>query len=84
MQSAHAAHESGIFFGDSNSISSIVLCQVPNESCLEKESKRLDFLGVRHIVFTEPDIGDAVTALCTEPIDYNTRRQLKKLKLWRA
>jgi len=60
------------------------LCAVPNEVALNKEAQRLEFLGIKYIIFKEPDIGNQATAAATEPIDINTRKKLKRLKLWTA
>jgi hypothetical protein len=81
-QCAHAAHESGIRFGDSNSISSIVVCSVPDERHLISELERIESKGIKTILFREPDIENQATAFATEPIFGTDRKAFSKLELW--
>lgn len=81
-QSSHAAHESGIRFGDPDQISSIVLCGVPDERELEKAHWMVEQSGIRSYLFREPDLGDEATALATEPIFGSKRKLFSKFNLW--
>ncbi len=47
----------------------IVLLSVKNEKALVKLSKKLKTSKIKHTIFTEPDIGDQITALALEPSD---------------
>lgn len=47
----------------------IVLLSVANEKQLIKLSKKLKTSKIKHTIFTEPDIGDQITALALEPSD---------------
>lgn len=81
-QSSHAAHESGIRFGDPAQISSIVLCGVSDEGALEKAHWMIEQSGIRSYLFREPDLGDEATALATEPIFGSKRKMFSKFNLW--
>lgn len=84
VQAAHAAHESGILFGDpAHPISSIVLIGVSGESELLAEYARL-LPQIPLVLFREPDLGDASTALATGPITGDDRRHFRRHKLWRS
>lgn len=81
-QASHAAHESGIRFGDPDRVSSIVLCQVPDERELEKAHWMIEQAGIKSYLFREPDFGDEATALATEPIFGSKRKFFSKFNLW--
>ena len=83
-QAVHAAHEAGIHLGNSDRISSVVICAVPNEQALQLAASRLDYNSdIRYTLFREPDLGDQATALATEPIDDRRRRRfMSRYKLW--
>lgn len=81
-QAVHAAHESGIKFGNKDHITSVVVCSVPNESSLISELEKTESRGIKTILFREPDINNQATAFATEPIPNNNRKIFSKLKLW--
>lgn len=56
----------------------LVLCKASSEDELLKISRRLDAEGVRHYLFSEPDIGDQNTALITEPVYGDKRRAFRR------
>ena len=82
VQAAHAAHESGIRFGDINHFHSIVLCVVENEKQLLKEDFKLRSKGVRTIVFREPDLNNEITAIVLED-SYLSKKICKNLSLFK-
>lgn len=45
----------------------IALLSVPDESALKSLSARAKNLGIRHSIFTEPDLGDSWTSVTFEP-----------------
>jgi len=53
---------------------------VPNEISLLNEKERLDFHGIPHVIFREPDIGDQATALATAPT--TDKKFFSRYKLW--
>lgn len=83
-QAAHAAHEAGIHLGDKNSISSVVICSIPNEQELLKLHDKLTQRDIRTVTFREPDIDNQATAIATEPIGSDARRYLSCYPLWKG
>ena len=82
VQAVHAAYEAGIRFGDPSSISSVVVCSVPDEQELLRVKERLDLRGIRNYVFCEEDLGGRATALATEPVFGSRRKVLSHYPLW--
>lgn len=84
-QAAHAAHESGRFLADRfPDISSIVLCSLRSERELTDARDRLEYLGIRTVLFREPDLGGQATALATEPLPPSRRSSLSRYPLWKG
>lgn len=83
VQAAHAAHEAGIRHGNPVDVSSLVLIAVPDEAALRTEFSRIQAAGITAYLFTEPDMQDAATALCTAPITGDARRLFRRYSLWR-
>jgi hypothetical protein len=83
-QAVHAAHESGIRFGNPNDISSVVVCSVPDETSLLLEQEKVESKGIKTILFREPDINNQATAFATELIPSNYRKVFSKLVLWKG
>lgn len=84
VQSIHAAYEAaGKFNDDTSQTYSTVLCQVSNEEDLIKASRKLEYSGIRHHIFKEPDINFQSTALCTEPLTQDRRKIFSNWKLWK-
>jgi hypothetical protein len=54
---------------------------VKNEAALRKLSERLSILDIKYSEFYEPDIGNQLTAIATEPLE--DRSVLRKLDLVR-
>jgi len=46
--------------------------------------QRLDYLGIRSVLFREPDLAGQATALATEPLDSHRRRILGRYPLWKG
>jgi hypothetical protein len=85
IQAIHAAYESAGMFDDNTSTThSLVLCQIKSEKDLIKTSNRLDYYGIQHHIFKEPDIQNQQTALCTEPVTQDQRSLFSKYKLWKG
>lgn len=59
----------------------LVLAGVESEAALYLLSRKLEAAGVAHSVFREPDIGNEMTALATEPLDRRDAGFLRKLRL---
>jgi hypothetical protein len=84
-QAVHAAHESGIHLAEKKEdISSVVVCSVPREDDLLKADFDLKRLGIRSVIFREPDLGNRATALATEPLNGDSRKFLSRYPLWKG
>lgn len=59
----------------------MVILGIPSEEELHSVRKRLVDHGIRHCHFYEPDIGDELTSLASEPITGKKRRLFSKYKL---
>lgn len=81
-QAVHAAHESGIKFGNPDHITSVVICGVPNEDSLISILSKTESKGIKAVLFKEPDINNQATAFATEPITNDNRKIFSNLKLW--
>lgn len=85
VQSTHAAinfifehpTRAGPWFEISNYL---VQLSVENEKELRTLIRKCDELDLRHTVFREPDIGNAITAIAIEP-SLETKRMVRKLPL---
>lgn len=82
VQSAHAAHEAGIRYGNPDDISSLVVCSVADEAELRRAAADCLSRGIGHFLFFEEDLGGQATAFATEPITGATRKAFKKFPLW--
>jgi hypothetical protein len=59
----------------------IVVCGVRDERTLRQSHDRLVRQGVRCRAFIEPDLGNQLTALATEPVFDGTRRLFRRFQL---
>jgi len=82
VQTAHATHESGGQFGAPAGCHLIVLV-VANEAVLRAHRDRLVAAGIPLVLFTEPDLGDAATALATGPLTQADRLHFRGMSLWK-
>lgn len=83
VQAVHAAYDAGRFFDKPHScVPSVVVCAAKSEDEVKLQAGRLEAQGVRTAVFREPDIGNQVTALATEPLAGNRRRLFAKWRMW--
>lgn len=84
VQAAHAAHESGIHLADPEaSISSLVVCTLPDEEALLLAQSRIEHAGIRTVMFREPDRDNETTAIATEALEASRRKVLARYPLWR-
>ncbi len=56
----------------------LVVLRASSEEDLLKIAARLDSEGVRHYIFSEPDIDNQCTALITEPVVGDKRRMFRR------
>lgn len=83
VQSSHACIDACKLF-DFASLSehpSVIMLGVKTETQLENVCKRLEKQGIRFASFREPDIGDQLTSVCTEPVSQEQRAIFKKYQL---
>lgn len=77
VQACHAALEAGREFSVDGT-PHLVLLAVPDEQQLLKAASYLAEVEISHILFREPDIGDAATAIATRAVHGVERRLFRK------
>ncbi len=82
VQAAHAAHESGGRFGAPAGCHLIALA-VADEAALLAHRDRLEAVGIPLVLFIEPDLDRAATALATGPLTQADRLHFRGLSLWK-
>jgi hypothetical protein len=60
----------------------LVFCTTTTEWSLEVALRRLRAEGVRLVAFREPDLDDALTAICTGPVTSDRRRLFRRFPLF--
>jgi hypothetical protein len=63
---------------------SVIILSAKNENRLHRVRKHLIDNGIQHVHFYEPDLGDELTALATEPIFSDRRDIFRKYQLLRT
>jgi hypothetical protein len=82
VQSCHAAVEAARhLFPAELPHPHLIVCAVADEPALWRQLQRLQQQGVRLRAFFEPDRGNELTALATEPVFGTTRRLFRNLRL---
>jgi hypothetical protein len=85
VQAVHAAIEASRQFLTPNcEHPHIVLCGIASEQRLLAAADRLFRRGIRLSLFREPDRGNEATALATEPLSGDPRRELDRFQCLRA
>lgn len=82
VQSCHAVIEATRTFNLTGEHPSVIICSVKNEDKLIQASDYLTQNRVKYCKFSEPDIGNQLTAIATEPLIEN-RAIFKKFQLLR-
>jgi len=80
VQACHAgisAARAGLIKDEPN----LVVLTTCDERSLVDLANQLKSLGVRHRRFIEADLGDELTAICTEPLENGRRRVFRDFKL---
>ena len=62
----------------------LVLLAVTSQRELLKAADRLDQAGILYRQFIEPDLDNAVTALCTGPLSGESRKHFRRYSLLRS
>lgn len=85
VQSGHALIESTkLFCNKLSTHPSIIVCTVKNEDKLNDAIKYLHDNKIKFCTFREPDIGDELTAIATEPLYGDDRKIMNKFQLMRG
>ena len=81
VQSVHAAIEATKAFKQPQRHPSVIICSVEDERALQKAICKIEQSGIKYKEFLEPDIGNQLTAVATEPVCGDQRKVFKKFKL---
>jgi len=81
VQACHAAIEAAISFGRLPDHPSVIICGIDTEAKLDNALRRLTTLGIKCHAFREPDIGNQLTAIASEPIYGEQRRIFRQYQL---
>ena len=84
VQSCHACIEAAHSFkvADLPQHPNVIILQVKNEEKLYRVQDYLSQREIRFESFIEPDIGDQITAIATEPISGDSRQFFKRFQLY--
>lgn len=80
VQACHATVSAARLYLDTP-VCNLIVCGVKNEQALHKARDHLASLGIKFESFVEPDIGNQLTALATEPVSGDVRKSLRKYQL---
>jgi len=82
VQSCHAVAEAArSFLPSDQEHPHIIVCEVRDERTLRQSLDDLERHGIRCHAFVEPDRGNELTALATEPVFGGTRRLFRRFRL---
>lgn len=85
VQVAHATLEAGIHLAEpEREPHYLIVCEVPNEDKLRSLLENTRQRGISCVAFSEPDMGNQMTAFATEPLSEAKKKNLKSLRLWRG
>lgn len=81
VQAAHATHQAGIRFGDTELPTHFVLIGVKDQNELLKTSQYLLQNGIEYEMFHEPDFDTGYTAIATIPLIGEQRKPMRKFQI---
>lgn len=84
VQSCHASVEATKAFPQPQETCNLIVCTVADEKALYDFSDKLIESGIQHAAFCEPDIGNQLTALATEPLYGDQRKAFSNLPLMKG
>lgn len=84
VQSSHAVIEATRNFNMTGAHPSVIICEVKSEQKLNQISEELSQKGIRFSSFHEPDIGNQMTAIASEPLKLERRDAFKRFQLLRG
>ena len=82
VQACHAVIDAREFYPANMESPNLVLLGVNDEKKLVSTLRRISELGIRCKAFVEPDIGNQLTAIATEPVSGASRRHFKQYQLF--
>lgn len=83
VQSCHAIIEATRNFNMTGEHPSVIICEVKSEHKLREIAKELTGNHIKYCSFHEPDIGDQLTAIASEPLRLEKRDAFKRFQLLR-
>lgn len=81
VQAGHAIIESTRNFNMTGKHPSLILCVVKSEAKLKETAAELSKQKIKFSTFREPDIGDQMTAIASEPLTGTDREAFKRFQL---
>lgn len=81
VQSCHAVIEATRNFNMNGEHPSVIICVVKSEDKLQKITQELSQKKIKFSEFREPDIGNQLTAIASEPLRGNDREAFKRFQL---
>ena len=82
VQSCHAVAKAAILYNGKLDVDPhMVVLGVKTETALFKAIEKLNSLGIKCQWFIEPDMGNQVTALATEPVYDDTRKVFRNYQI---
>jgi hypothetical protein len=85
VQACHASIEAARSFLPTGAAHPfVIVCGIRDGPALARCLERLRSLGIAHRPFHEPDIGNQLTAIATEPLRPEQRRFFRKYQLLRS
>lgn len=82
VQSCHAAIEVARSSITTEAVHpSVIVCGVKDEQKLLRSYQRLQALGLKCYAFYEPDFGDELTAIASEPVSGDDRSHFRQYQL---
>lgn len=84
VQASHACVESTKHTPYQSDHPSVIVLSAKNEGSLQKAIDFLKENDIIHYAFREPDMGEALTAVATAPLDEDKRILFKKYNLLRV
>lgn len=81
VQGMHVAYKAGRVFESNPNETHFVLVGVPDGQALEEADNLLQSKNLATVIFREPDIGNLVTAIASEPMKAHRKNFLKNYKL---
>jgi hypothetical protein len=82
VQACHACIDARDFYPADLETPNLVLLGVNDEKKLVNTLRRIEKLGIRCKAFVEPDIGNQLTAIATEPVSGDSRHHFKQYQLF--